>query len=142
MQRLKRIQFWGLDLEDDHLLHQVLDGYKTATADLARYWNVPIGDCDDGGYVAGDIVEVHDRRGTLRCHIRITDVYETTFGSIPEKLWRGEACKSAEDFRRGHRISWSDEDLTDETLIIGCHFELVTTHDRNEQRQANNHEQQ
>jgi len=38
-------------------------------------------------------------------HIRITEVYETTFGDIPEKLWRAEVCPSAEDFRRSHRVS-------------------------------------
>jgi uncharacterized protein YhfF len=122
---LKRVQFWGCDADDDHLLLQVLNGTKTATAGLARDWHVPDGDYDDGGYVAGDIVKVYDRRGRLRCHIRITEVYETTFGCIPERLWRGEVCTSAEDFRHGHRACWSDETLTDDTRIIGCHFELV-----------------
>ncbi len=125
MQRMKRLQFWGRDVDDDHLLLQALDGTKTATADLARDWRIPIGEYDDGGYVAGDIVEVYDLRGRLRGHIRVTEVYETTFGCIPEKLWRGEVCTSAEDFRRGHRACWSAETLTDDTRIIGCHFELV-----------------
>lgn len=125
MQRLKRLQFWGRDVDDDDLLLQALSGQKTATADLARDWQVPIGEYDDGGYVAGDLVEVYDLRRQLRCHIRITEVYETTFGDIPEKLWRAEVCTSAEDFRRGHRVSWSAETLTDDTRIIGCHFELV-----------------
>lgn len=125
MQRSKRIQFWGRDVDDDQLLKQALDGTKTATAGLARDWHVPSGDYDDGGYVAGDIVEVYDLHGCLRCLIRITEVYETTFGCIPEKLWRGEGCISAEDFQRGHRACWSDDTLTDETRIIGCHFELV-----------------
>lgn len=125
MERLKRLQFWGRDAEDDDLLLQALSGQKTATADLARDWHIPIGEYDDGGYVAGDLVEVYDLRSQLRCHIRITEVYETTFGDIPEKLWRAEVCTSAEDFRRGHRVSWSAETLTADTRIIGCHFELV-----------------
>ncbi len=123
--RLKRLQFWGRDADDDDLLLQALSGQKTATADLARDWHVPNGDYDDGGYVAGDLVEVYDLLGRLRCQIRITEVYETTFGDIPEKLWRAEVCTSAEDFRRGHRVSWSAETLTDDTRIVGCHFELV-----------------
>jgi uncharacterized protein YhfF len=125
MQRLKRAQFSGRDAAADHLLLQVLNGTKTATASLARYWHSPSGDYDDGGYVAGDTVEVYDQHGRLRCQIRITEVYETTFGCIPERLWRGELCTSAEDFRREHRVCWSDETLTDDTRIIGCHFELV-----------------
>ena len=125
MQRLKRIQFWGRNVSDDFLLQQVIDGSKTATTGLARDWHVPNGDYDDGGYVAGDTVEVYDLRGRLRCLIRITEVYETTFGSVPEKLWKGEVCTSAEDFRHGHRACWSNEILTDDTPVIGCHFELV-----------------
>ena len=125
MPRLKRLQFWGRDEDDNELLLQALSGQKTATADLARDWHVPIGEYDDGGYLAEDLVEVYDLHNQLRCHIRITEVYETTFGDIPEKLWRAEVCSSAEDFRRGHRVSWSAETLTDDTRIIGCHFELV-----------------
>jgi uncharacterized protein YhfF len=125
IERLKRAQFWGRDDDDDHLLLEVLDGVKTATAGLTRDWPIPDGDYDDGGYVVGEVVEVYDRRGRLRCHIRITEVYETTFGSIPEKLWRGEACTSAEDFRRAHRECWLGESLTDDLRITGCHFELL-----------------
>jgi len=40
MPRLKRLQFWGRDVDDDDLLLQALDGQKTATADLARDWHV------------------------------------------------------------------------------------------------------
>jgi uncharacterized protein YhfF len=125
MARLKRVQFWGSSADDDHLLHQVLDGRKTASVGLTRDWQVSDGDYDDGGYIKGDLVEVYDRRGHLRCHIRISEVYETTFGCIPEKLWRGEVCASAEDFRRGHRMCWADEVLTDDTRITAFHFELV-----------------
>jgi uncharacterized protein YhfF len=125
MPRLKRAQFWGRDADDDHLLQQVLAGTKTATADLANHWHVSDGEYDDGGYLPGDIVEVYDLRGRLRCHIRIVDVYETKFGDIPERLWRGEACTSAEDFRRGHRACWADRVLTDDTPIVACHFELL-----------------
>ena len=125
MPRLKRTQFWGRDADDDHLLHQVLAGEKTASVGLARDWLRPDGDYDDGGYLAGDLVEVYDRRGRLRCHIRVTEVYPTTFGQIPEKLWRGEACRSADEFQRGHRDCWSDEGLTDGTPIVAFHFGLA-----------------
>lgn len=125
MPRLKRHQFWGRDADDDHLWLEVLAGTKTATADLARDWAVPIGEYDDGGYGVGEIVEVYDLRVRLRGHIRITEVYETTFGGFPDKLWQGEGCTSAEDFRRGHRACWSAETLTDDTRIVGCHFELA-----------------
>ncbi|HEY3756082.1 MAG TPA: ASCH domain-containing protein [Opitutaceae bacterium] len=124
--RKRRLQFWGRDPDDDRLLAQALDGRKTATAGLARDWDIAEGDYDDGGYVVGDLVEVYDRRGRCRCEIRITEVYETTFGAIPERLWAGECCVSAEDFRSGHRECWAAEKLSDVTRIVGCHFELVS----------------
>jgi uncharacterized protein YhfF len=125
MPRLKRAQFLAGKSGDDQLLDQLLAGRKTASAGLARDRHVPDGDYDDGGYLVGDLVEVYDRLGCLRGHIRITDVYETTFGCIPGKLWRGEVCASAEDFRHGHRKCWADEVLTDETRIMAFHFDLV-----------------
>ena len=105
------------------MVRQILDGAKTAGAGLARDWQVPDGEYDDGGYVTGDLVEVYDGRGRLRCHIRITEVYETTFGSIPENLWRAEVCTGADDFRRRHRKCWAGEVLTDDTPIVAFHFE-------------------
>jgi len=127
MPRLKRAQFWGRDIDDDRLLRQVLDGTKTASADLARNWHAPAGEYDEGGYLVGSIVEVYDQHQRLRCHIRVLEVYETTFASIPEKLWRGEAHASAEDFRREHRQCWNQDALTDETRIVAFHFELVSS---------------
>ena len=125
MPRLKRVQFLAGRPGDDHLVDQLLEGSKTASAGLARDWHVPDGEYDDGGYLMGDLVEVYDRLGRLRAHIRITEVYETTFGCIPEKLWRGEVCASAEDFRREHRKCWADETLTDDTRIMAFHFGLI-----------------
>lgn len=123
--RLKRVQFWAGKNGEERLLAQVLEGRKTASAGLAREWHVPEGNFDDGGYLAGDLVEVYDRHGRMRCHIQITEVYETPFGCIPEKLWRGELCTSAEDFQRGHRQCWDREILTDDTRIVAFHFERV-----------------
>lgn len=125
--RLKRIQFWGRDEYDDHLLQEILDGLKTATVCPAREFDVPAGEYDDGGYAVGDIVEVYDNRPEpqLRCRIEITEVYNVPFGDIPEKLWRGEATSSAEDFRDAHRRCWPDLDLTDDFPLTATHFRLV-----------------
>jgi uncharacterized protein YhfF len=55
------------------------------------------------------------------------------FYKIPEKLWRGEACGSAEHFQQAHRHCWPDYDLNDDFEMIATHFELVeivrTTYD-------------
>ena len=57
--------------------------------------------------------------------LRVTEVYPVLFGDIPEKLWRGEACRSAEHFRDAHRYCWPDYNLTDDFEMIATHFELV-----------------
>ena len=123
--RRKRMQFWGRDREDDSLVRDVLAGEKTATACPADTYHLPEGAFDDGGWEAGDLVEVYDLKECLRCIVRITDVYRFTFGDIPERLWRGEACQDADHFREAHRICWPDIDLTDGFELMATHFELV-----------------
>lgn len=125
MQRRKRIQFWGSTPDDDHLVQEILDGKKTATVCKADEYHLPEGEYDDGGWEVGDLVEVYDLREQLRCIIKITDVYRVRFGEIPERLWKAEACKSAEHFREAHRRCWPHYDLTDDFEMMATHFELV-----------------
>ncbi|THB79363.1 MAG: ASCH domain-containing protein [Desulfobulbaceae bacterium] len=103
MIRLKRTQFWGEDDDDDRLILQVLAGEKTATAGPTVDYDTPYGPYDDGGYEAGDLVEVCDLKKRLRCIINITECYHTSIGQIPEKLWRGEGNRSAAEFKENHR---------------------------------------
>jgi uncharacterized protein YhfF len=124
--RRKRTQFWGAHLDDDRLIRQVMAGIKTATVCKADEHYVALNEFDDGGMTAGDVVDVHDLRGRFRCVIRITEVYPVKFGDIPEKLWRGEVCTSAEHFRADHRACWPEYALTDEFEMMATHFELVT----------------
>jgi uncharacterized protein YhfF len=125
MNRLKRMQFWGRDPEDDHLVREILEGEKTATVTPADTYHLPEGPCDDGGWEVGDLVEIYDLKERLRCIVRITDVYPVAFGDIPERLWRGEACRNAEHFREAHRECWPELDLTDGFALMATHFELV-----------------
>lgn len=125
MNRLKRIQFWGADENDDHLVVEIIEGKKTATVSKADDYNEPYGEFDDGGLEVGDMVDVYDLKQRLRCRIRVTEVYPVKFGAIPEKLWRGEACRSAEHFQEAHRLCWPDDDLNDEFEMIAIHFELI-----------------
>jgi uncharacterized protein YhfF len=125
MRRRKRIQFWGSDPEDDHLVQEILEGRKTATVCKADEYHLPEGEYDDGGWEVGDLVEVYDLQERLRCLIRVTDVYKVRFGEVPERLWRAEACESAEHFRDAHHLCWPDYDLTDDFVMMATHFELV-----------------
>lgn len=123
--RPKRIQFWGEDENDDSLVVEILEGKKTATVTKADEYYEPDGDFDDGGLEVGELVDVFDLRQQLRCRIRVTEVYPVRFGNIPEKLWKGEACRSAEHFQEAHRHCWPDYDLNDDFEMMAMHFELV-----------------
>ena len=125
MTRRKRTQFWGKDENDDSLVMEILAGHKTATVDIATEYYKSHGEFDDGGMAEGELIDVYDLQERLRCVIRVTEVYPVKFGDIPEKLWRGEVCNSAEHFREIHRAVWPDENLTDDFELIATHFELV-----------------
>lgn len=119
------MQFWGRDMDDDYLVREVLDGLKTATVCRADEYHLPEGDYDDGDWQVGDIVEIYDLQERLRCIVEITEVYPVAFAEIPEKLWRAEACASAEHFQEAHRECWPDYALTDDFMLMATHFCLV-----------------
>lgn len=119
------MQFWGKDENDDGLILEIIEGKKTATATSADKYYLPEGEYDDGGWEAGDIVDVYDLKKQLRCVIRITEVYPITFGEIPDKLWRGEACNSKKHFQDIHRECWPHYELNDNYKLIATHFELI-----------------
>jgi uncharacterized protein YhfF len=125
MDRPKRMQFWGEHENDDSLIVEILAGKKTATVCRADKYYEAEGEFDDGGWGTGDLVDVYDLKGQLRCRIRVTEVYPVRFGKIPEKLWRGEACRSVEHFQEAHRYCWPQYDLTDDFELMATHFELV-----------------
>jgi uncharacterized protein YhfF len=110
----KRTQFWGKNKDDDSLVLEIIAGHKTATVCKADEYYTAMGDFDDGNMEIGDLVDVYDLRGKHRCVIRVTEVYPVKFGAIPEKLWRGENCGSADHFREAHRKSWPQYSLTDD----------------------------
>jgi uncharacterized protein YhfF len=59
------------------------------------------------------------------CELEIVYIYQVPFGEIPEKLWRGEACRSIEHFQGAHRHCWPDYDLTPDFQLMAMHFELI-----------------
>lgn len=125
MDRPKRIQFWGEDENDDSLLMDIIARKKTATVCKADEFYESDGEFDDGGLEVGDVVDVYDLKQQLRCRIRITEIYPVLFGKVPEKLWRGEVCNSAEHFQEAHRHCWPQYALSDDFEMIATHFELV-----------------
>jgi uncharacterized protein YhfF len=121
----KKLTFWGADADDDSLVHEVIAGRKTVTADTVEDYYKGYGELGDGGYVAGDIIDVFDLKGRLRCTIRATRVEVIRFGDIPEDVWRGETFASADEFREVHIRCLPHLDLHDAFEFVALHFELL-----------------
>ena len=125
MTKRKKLTFWGANEDDDSLVRAVIAGHKTVTADTVDDYYKGYGELGDGGYVAGDLIDVHDLKGRLRCTIRAREVRVITFGDIPEDVWRGETFTSAQEFRDVHVRCLPHLDLQDGFEFVTLHFELV-----------------
>ncbi|MDQ2903673.1 MAG: hypothetical protein ABI456_02795 [Ktedonobacteraceae bacterium] len=117
------------------LIQQILAGTKTATC------------CPKGAFTEkalatlvaskGKIVAVVDLDGKVHCHVRMIDVFETTFGHPDPRLVRGEGDgDDVGKFKHDHSDIWADEmaatgqPLTGETVLIAEEFELVAEDDK------------
>ncbi len=115
----------------ERLIRQVLDGVKTATCDLKSLCTEQ--ELADLSARPGWMETVIDGRGNPRCNVRITAVYETTFGEPDLRLVRGEGDgEDVEKFRREHGRWFTAAleekglpQLTDDSALIVWEFELV-----------------
>ncbi|MBA4094468.1 MAG: hypothetical protein C0489_10315 [Candidatus Accumulibacter sp.] len=105
----------------------MIAGRKTVTADTVEAYYAGYGELGDGGYEAGDLIDVYDLKGRLRCTIRATEVRVIRFGAIPEDVWRGETFTSAQEFRDVHIRCLPHLHLHDDVEFVTLHFALVTT---------------
>lgn len=121
----KKLTFWGADEHDDSLVREVIAGRKTVTADTVEDYTKGYGELGDGNYEAGDIIDVHDLQGRLRCTILAREVRIIRFGEIPEDVWRGETFSSAQEFRDVHIRCLPHLALHDGFEFVTLHFELV-----------------
>lgn len=125
----KKLSFYGVDENDDSLVREVMAGHKTVTADTVEDYYKGYGELGDGGYAAGDLIDVYDLKGRPRCTIRATRVEIIRFGDIPEAVWRGETFGSAQEFRDVHVRCLPHLDLHDDFEFVALHFELVETNE-------------
>ena len=125
----KKLSFYGVDENDDSLVREVMAGHKTVTADTVEDYYKGYGELGDGGYAAGDLIDVYDLKGRPRCTIRATRVEIIRFGDIPEAVWRGETFGSAQEFRDVHVRCLPHLDLHDDFEFVALHFELVGTNE-------------
>lgn len=123
------MQFWGETDDDDSLVREIERGEKTATVCKADEYELSEGDCDDGGWAVGELVEVYDLKKNLRCLIEITEVYRVTWSSIPEKLWKEEVCRSEEHFKEAHMHCWPEYEIDDHFEMMATHFKLIEVFD-------------
>jgi uncharacterized protein YhfF len=93
---VRRIQFVS-----DDLIKQIIEQKKTASvANLKNLYH----DEDEYNHalVVGEFYDVYDCKLVKKCTIRIIGIELCLWNNIPERLWRGETNKSADEFREDH----------------------------------------
>jgi len=115
--RVRRMQFVS-----DELVQQVVEGRKTASAMRLGEVDVTDGEYDDP-LVVGELYDVFDSRLVKRATIRVVAMELCRWDSIPERLWRGEANVSADEFRQDHGGYFGDPD--DSFEFVAYYFELA-----------------
>lgn len=119
--RRKRIQFG-----EDHFIEQILAGRKTVTLCPAEDYDQPWGEYSDGGWLAGEEVEVYDAQGYLRGTIAVTQVQPITFGEAAGTLWRKDGYNSRKNFIEDYQQAWKTP--TENLTLISLHFRLLSNH--------------
>ena len=117
----------------ERLIQQILAGVKTATCDLKEFCSAQEIRDLDGPF--GWHETVLDGAGRARCNIRVTEVYETTFGNPDPRLVRGEGNgDDAAEFQRGHEHFFAPllkakglPALAEDSLLVVWEFELAET---------------
>jgi uncharacterized protein YhfF len=134
MQIHERKMVFGWDEDNgtgEKLIRQILDGLKTATCDMKCFCTER--ELADLERETGWLETVFDKEGNPCCNVRITDVYETTFGNPNPRLVRGEGDgEDTEKFKRDH-AKWFSKWLTekglpplmDDSVLVVWEFELM-----------------
>ena len=113
-----RIQFVS-----DALVDQIVDGRKTASVvDIAEV-DVAEDEYNDA-LVIGRYYDVYDSKLQCRTTIRIVAMELCRWDSVPERLWRGETNKSADEFRADH-VEYFDDPGAD-FEFVAYYFELAS----------------
>ncbi len=114
----------------ERLIAQIIEGTKTATAGpLSLYTQAELADLRQS---VGKPVTVTDKSGNPRCNIRITEVFETTFGNPDPRLVAGEGYGTdVRAFQLAHEQAWADLaaqgllKLNVETILVVELFERI-----------------
>ncbi len=98
---MKTTQNRSIQFVSDTLVQQIIEGKKTASVVALGEVDISDGDYDDP-LVVGEYYNVYDSSLVARTTIRIVGMELCRWEHIPERLWRGEANTSAEEFRQDH----------------------------------------
>ncbi|MCY9375760.1 ASCH domain-containing protein [Bacillus sp. T17B1] len=129
--KLKSTFGWeGDDGLGEQLIQQILAGEKTATCAPKSLYSKD--ELMAVYQTSGQLVTVYDKHGNPRCNIKVTDVFETTFGAPDIRLVKGEGnADRIEEFQKDHRMAWAElikngeVELNEGTVLITELFELV-----------------
>lgn len=114
----RRIQFVS-----DGLVDQIVDGKKTASVVHLGEVDLAAGEYDDP-LVVGEFYDVYDGSLAVKATIRIVAMELCRWDAIPERLWRGEANASGDEFRRDHEDYFADPEPNFE--FVAYYFELIS----------------
>ncbi len=98
---MNHIKHRRMQFVSDRLVQQVVDGIKTAS--VVRLGEIESGDGEyDDPLVVGEYYDVYDSHLKACATIRVTAMELCCWEDIPERLWRGETNRSADEFREDH----------------------------------------
>ncbi|CAN2252658.1 ASCH domain-containing protein [Bacillus vallismortis] len=120
----------GDDGLGEQLIQQILTGEKTATCAPKSLYSKD--ELSEVYQTAGQLVTVYDKDGNPRCNIKVTDIFETTFGAPDMRLVKGEGNEERiEEFQKDHLMAWAELiqngelELNEDTVLITELFKLV-----------------
>jgi uncharacterized protein YhfF len=113
----RRIQF-----DFDSLVLQIIEGRKTASVVRLGEVDISEGDYNDA-LVVGEYYDVYDSQLNRRAIIRITGMELCRWDTIPERLWRGETNRNADEFKDDHLYYF--DNISPEMEFVAFYFELV-----------------
>ncbi|MCY8544919.1 ASCH domain-containing protein [Bacillus vallismortis] len=120
----------GDDGLGEQLIQQILTGEKTATCAPKSLYSKD--ELSEVYQTAGQLVTVYDKDGNPRCNIKVTDIFETTFGAPDMRLVKGEGNEDRiEEFQEDHLMAWAELiqngelELNEDTVLITELFKLV-----------------
>ncbi|MFP7231735.1 ASCH domain-containing protein [Bacillus subtilis] len=115
----------------EQLIQQIIAGEKTATCAPKILYSKD--ELMAVYQTAGQLVTVYDKHDNPRCNIKVTDVFETTFGAPDMRLVKGEGNGDRiDEFQEDHRIAWAELiksgelELDEDTVLITELFQLAT----------------